>query len=176
MIQNTVHSVRRAWYLAKSGTWISATQFSLSIYDLTSQVSPFPALHEYFMRYALLLLFSMLFLFLARDWFPVGTHYLHIFELSLISSTSFRYIYISSLALFPSSAYFQALFTLPEILPHRSWSWQSAIQYLCLPATSRADVLSLQGRSSPPHQNQHPRHWFSAHLCFCSSISCSNKQ
>lgn len=94
MIQNTVHSVRRAWYLAKSGTWISATQFSLSIYDLTSQVSPFPALHEYFMRYALLLLFSMLFLFLARDWFPVGTHYLHIFELSLISSTSFRYIYI----------------------------------------------------------------------------------
>lgn len=38
--KHTVHLVGRAWYLAKSGTWMSATQLSLSVCDLTFQVSP----------------------------------------------------------------------------------------------------------------------------------------
>lgn len=127
------------------------------------------------MSSALLLSFSMLFLFLVRHWLPVGAQYVGIFELSFISSLSFRYIYISSLALFPSSAYFQA----PCLFLLRSWhtlnkSWQCDIQYLCLLATSRADVLNLQAKSSHPHKNQQPSHRSSACL-FCSGSHHSNK-
>lgn len=70
------------------------------------------------MSSALLLSFSMLFLFLARHWLPVGAQYVGIFELSFISSLSFRYIYFFSstfpfFCIFPSPVFISA-----KILTH----------------------------------------------------------
>lgn len=85
-------------------------------------------------------------------------------------------IYVSSLVLFPSPVRFQApcLFLLRSC--HTlSRSWQCDIEYLCLPTTSRADVLNLQVESSHPHQNRHPSLHFAACLCFCSNSGRTNK-
>lgn len=175
--KHTVHLVGSTWYFAKSGPWIYATQYSLSACDLTFQI--FPSLVFMNTLFYEICLTSQLFPWYFCSLLGTG------FQQELSISVSLNYhsflpshldIYISSLAFFPSSAYFQA----PCLLLLRSChtlsrSWQSDIQYLCLLATSRADVFNLQVKSSHPHLNWHPSLRFAVCLCFCSNNSRSNK-
>lgn len=114
------------------------------------------------MRSALLLFLSMLFLFLARDWFP-GTHYLHIFELSLVSSISLdKYIYFFS-------STFSSFCIFPRPCLHLLRSCHAGAGagnllfniYASRPPLEQMCSVYREG-ALPPHQNRHPRRWCAA--------------
>jgi len=129
--KHTACLVGSAWYFAKSGPWVYATQFSLSACDLTFQI--FTSL--VFMNT------SFYKICLVSQFFPcyfcslLGTG----FQQELSISVSLNYhsflpshldIYVSSLSLFPFSAYSQALCLFLRRSCHTlSRSWQCHIQY-----------------------------------------------